>query len=268
MPESQNTEWKSKWKDEYLEWICGYANAQGGKIYIGCDDEGNIVGLPNARKLLEDIPNKIRDAMEAFVSEGAELCICMGDLVDHCDSVQESAQCLDEVMRLIRSYPIPFRLLPGNHDYGVFSAGEFFARTGCPMPPYTTDTASHRLIFLDANFRSDFRRFDVAGVDWKDSNLPPAQLDFLARALEDADRPCVVLIHENLDPDVQPDHIVRNAALARRIIEDSGTYRCAQGTPGRQGGEGTASVCALHTGTQRQTPAGRSSQKRSQSHRR
>ena len=165
---------------------------------------------------------KIRDAMEAFVSEGAELCICMGDLVDHCDSVQESAQCLDGVVRLIRSYPIPFRLLPGNHDYGVFSAGEFFARTGCPMPPYTTDTASHRLIFLDANFRSDFRRFDVAGVDWKDSNLPPAQLDFLARALEDADRPCVVLIHENLDPDVQPDHIVRNAALARRIIEDSG----------------------------------------------
>ena len=43
MPESQNTEWKSKWKDEYLEWICGYANAQGGKIYIGCDDEGNVV---------------------------------------------------------------------------------------------------------------------------------------------------------------------------------------------------------------------------------
>ena len=67
MPESQNTEWKSKWKDEYLEWICGYANAQGGKIYIGCDDEGNIVGLPNARKLLEDIPNKIRDAMGIIV---------------------------------------------------------------------------------------------------------------------------------------------------------------------------------------------------------
>ena len=67
MPESQNTEWKSRWKDEYLEWICGYANAQGGKLYIGCDDEGNVVGLPNARKLLEDIPNKIRDAMGIIV---------------------------------------------------------------------------------------------------------------------------------------------------------------------------------------------------------
>ena len=63
MPESQNTEWKSKWKDEYLEWICGYANAQGGKIYIGCDDEGNVVGLPNARKLLEAHSRTNPDAM-------------------------------------------------------------------------------------------------------------------------------------------------------------------------------------------------------------
>lgn len=42
MPEKQNIEWKSRWKDEYLEWICGFANAQGGRIYIGCDDNGNI----------------------------------------------------------------------------------------------------------------------------------------------------------------------------------------------------------------------------------
>ena len=67
MPESQNIEWKSKWQDEYLQWICGFANAQGGKIYIGCDDNGNVIGLPNARKLLEDIPNKVRDALGIIV---------------------------------------------------------------------------------------------------------------------------------------------------------------------------------------------------------
>ena len=67
MPKNQNTEWKSKWKDEYLEWICGYANAQGGKIYIGCDDSGNAIGTPNSHKLLEDIPNKIRDALGIVV---------------------------------------------------------------------------------------------------------------------------------------------------------------------------------------------------------
>ena len=59
MPESQNIEFKTIWKDEYLKWICGFANAQGGTIFIGKDDNGNVVGVNNAKKLLEDLPNKI-----------------------------------------------------------------------------------------------------------------------------------------------------------------------------------------------------------------
>ena len=54
MPESQNIEYKQSWRDEYLKWICGFANATGGSIFIGKDDNGNIVGLTNAKKLLED----------------------------------------------------------------------------------------------------------------------------------------------------------------------------------------------------------------------
>ncbi|MBO4874644.1 MAG: putative DNA binding domain-containing protein [Bacteroidales bacterium] len=57
--ESQNIEYKQSWKDEYLKWICGFANAQGGKLYIGIDDRGNVCGVENAHRLSEDIPNKI-----------------------------------------------------------------------------------------------------------------------------------------------------------------------------------------------------------------
>ncbi len=67
MPEQQNIEWKAKWDDKYLEWICGFANAQGGKIYIGCDDNGQVIGVVNSAKLLEDIPNKVRDTMGIIV---------------------------------------------------------------------------------------------------------------------------------------------------------------------------------------------------------
>lgn len=59
MPETQNTEYKSIWRDEYLKWICGFANAQGGTIFIGKDDNGNVVGVKNAKKMLEELPNKI-----------------------------------------------------------------------------------------------------------------------------------------------------------------------------------------------------------------
>lgn len=34
MLENQNTEWKQSWRDEYLKWICGFANAQGGKFIL------------------------------------------------------------------------------------------------------------------------------------------------------------------------------------------------------------------------------------------
>lgn len=57
--ENQNTEYKRIWKDEYLKWVSGFANAQGGKIYIGIDDDMTVVGVDNLKKQLEDIPNKI-----------------------------------------------------------------------------------------------------------------------------------------------------------------------------------------------------------------
>jgi ATP-dependent DNA helicase RecG len=63
MHETQNTEYKQNWRDEYLKWICGFANANGGSIFIGKDDNGNVVGVTDAKRLLEEIPNKVRDVL-------------------------------------------------------------------------------------------------------------------------------------------------------------------------------------------------------------
>ncbi len=67
MSESQNVEWKRRWRDEYLRWICGFANAEGGVLVIGRGDDGAVVGLSGVRKLLEDIPNKVRDVLGIVV---------------------------------------------------------------------------------------------------------------------------------------------------------------------------------------------------------
>lgn len=63
MSESQNIEYKSSWHEEYLDWICGFANAQGGKIYIGKDDSGNVIGIADYKDLMEKIPNKIKNQL-------------------------------------------------------------------------------------------------------------------------------------------------------------------------------------------------------------
>jgi len=63
MPENQNIEYKSAWHDDYLQWICGFANAQGGKIYIGKNDVANVVGVDDFKSLMEKLPNKIKNLM-------------------------------------------------------------------------------------------------------------------------------------------------------------------------------------------------------------
>lgn len=67
MSENQNIEYKELWRDEYLKWICGFANANGGSIFIGKNDAGEVVGVTDAKKLLEDIPNKAKDILGIIV---------------------------------------------------------------------------------------------------------------------------------------------------------------------------------------------------------
>ena len=65
--ESQNIEFKQSWRDEYIKWLSAFGNTDGGKLYIGVDDDGEINGIDNAKKLLEDIPNKVRDILGIMV---------------------------------------------------------------------------------------------------------------------------------------------------------------------------------------------------------
>lgn len=61
MPEQHNIEYKTSWHEDHLKTICAFANSQGGKLYIGKDDKGITVGTPEYKKLMDDLPNKIKN---------------------------------------------------------------------------------------------------------------------------------------------------------------------------------------------------------------
>ncbi|KAB2849145.1 MAG: ATP-binding protein [Ignavibacterium sp.] len=61
MPEQHNIEYKQSWHEDHLKTICAYANLQGGKLYIGKDDKGKTAGITEYKKLMDDLPNKIRN---------------------------------------------------------------------------------------------------------------------------------------------------------------------------------------------------------------
>ena len=62
--EEQDIEFKKEWRNEHLKTIAGFANTEGGVMCIGIDDNGRTVALSNIKKLLEDIPNTIRNKLQ------------------------------------------------------------------------------------------------------------------------------------------------------------------------------------------------------------
>jgi ATP-dependent DNA helicase RecG len=103
--EHQNIEWKESWHNDYFKWTCGFANAQGGTLFIGIDDKGNTKHLDNAKKLLEDLPNQVRDLL--------------GLMVDVNLHTQNGADYLEIV---VEPYPFPISL-----------RGKYYYRSGSTL---------------------------------------------------------------------------------------------------------------------------------------
>lgn len=66
--ESQQMEWKWSWHDEFLKWLCGYANTEGGTLYIGVNDDGYVVGIEDSKRMIEGLPSKIHDKLGIIAS--------------------------------------------------------------------------------------------------------------------------------------------------------------------------------------------------------
>ena len=87
--ENQNIEWKWSWNDEYLKWLCGYANVKGGTLYIGVNDDGYVVGLENARLLLEQLPNKIITKLGIVAQIKKESVVGLGHNIRYTSEIPE-----------------------------------------------------------------------------------------------------------------------------------------------------------------------------------
>ena len=169
---------------------------------------------------------KIRAAMEAFRDAGVDRVVCLGDLVDECDTMEENITVIKELAAMIASYGIPFDLVMGNHDYQNFTAEEFRRYTGTADAPSLVQCGNKTLVFLDANYADTGEVYRRDEFDWTNAYLMPKQLSFLRTVLDDpAAQEVYVFVHQNLDPEVESHHIIRNAAEVRTLLRDSGKVK-------------------------------------------
>lgn len=61
--ETENIEFKSQFTEEIYKEVIAFANTEGGFIYVGIDNDGNVAGLKNVDDEYTRITNGIRDAI-------------------------------------------------------------------------------------------------------------------------------------------------------------------------------------------------------------
>ncbi|MBO4540219.1 MAG: metallophosphoesterase, partial [Clostridia bacterium] len=138
------------------------------------------------RKFTALAPARVKEAMEAFRKEKVDVAVCLGDIVDKAKTHEEELSCWKELLTIIKEYPFPCYFVPGNHDYEVMIGDEFCQTTGMPKYPFSVDVAGRRLLFLDACYRLNEKRYDEAGMVWTETMLPNDQVEFLKKNLIDS----------------------------------------------------------------------------------
>lgn len=172
---------------------------------------------------------KLAEFVDAMNSERPDFVIELGDFKDAGKDRAGTLAFLEKIESVFARFDGERYHVPGNHDFDKISPAEFFARTPnggktAKRGYYSFDRGGVAFIVLDACYDGKMRHYD-AGGDWKDSNLPPEQLDWLERTLAAAPGAAVVFCHQCLSPLAHDAHRVRNAAAARNVLERSGKVK-------------------------------------------
>jgi ATP-dependent DNA helicase RecG len=185
MSETQNIEWKKIWRDEYLKWICGFANANGGMLEIGKDDKGNVVGLSDAQKLMEDLPNKIRDVLGIIV-----------DVNFHTENGKEW---------------ISIKVVP--HPYPVSYKGQYHYRSGSTKQELK-GAALNRFLLQKQGKRWDSVPVPYVSVE----DLSPSAFDYFRKKAAQTKRLDSAVLRENNELLIEKLRLKENEYLKRAAL--------------------------------------------------
>ncbi len=177
-----------------------------------CTKEGFTGSDRKPRLSLE----KMKALVERAKNDGVGLIVCLGDFIN-IESPSVDRENLEKASEIFRSSGIKCVCCMGNHDGEVFTREEFAFITGFELAPCHIDLPSgKRLVFVDANYDSSYSPYRVRNVDWTDSNIPPEELVYLEKLLENKDS--AVFIHQNVYPDSEIHHRVKNYDSFLEII--------------------------------------------------
>jgi alkaline phosphatase len=163
---------------------------------------------------------KLAEAAEQFGREKPTFVVELGDLIDAADSVETEQRWLSSINKEFSAISEDRHYVLGNHCVDTLKKEEFLGGVGQERSYYSFDRDGFHFVVLDSCFRSDGEPYGRKNFEWTDSNVPPAELEWLQADVKENRKPVIVFAHQRLD--VSDNHGVRNAPAVRKALEDSG----------------------------------------------
>ena len=180
---------------------------------------------PAGSRHYRDSLTKVRQAVARFNAAEASLAIELGDFVDAAPEVDTEVEYLKTIDAEYAKFHGDRHYVLGNHCVFTLTKEEFIYNSAALAAHYSFDRGDFHFVVLDACYRADGVSYGRRNFDWKDTNLPAAELDWLRADLAAAGKPTVVFVHQRLDLDPVGEnaaYAVKNAPAVRGVLEASG----------------------------------------------
>jgi UDP-2,3-diacylglucosamine pyrophosphatase LpxH len=163
---------------------------------------------------------KLRECVRKLNAMGPEFVIELGDFIDAADTADVEIGYLKTVEAEFARLQSPRHYVLGNHCVWTLNKEQFFSNCAAQKPFYSFDAHGVHVVVLDACYRADGVPYGARNFDWTDTEIPPAEREWLREDLKAAKGRAVIFVHQRLD--VQTDYGVKSALAVRQILENSG----------------------------------------------
>jgi predicted phosphodiesterase len=182
-------------------------------------------------RFYRDSLDKLNECIELMNARRVDFLIEIGDFKDQDNPAveQRTISYLQAVEKIFQQFKDPTYHVVGNHDVDSISKTQFLTRVkntgiGPDQSYYSFDFNGLHFVVLDANYRADGVEYNRGNFDWSDTNIPPAELDWLKHDLKTTNGPAIVFVHQLLDG-TGPVY-VNNAEEVQQVLEQSGNVLC------------------------------------------
>lgn len=167
------------------------------------------------------------EAAAFFKEKKPAAMICLGDVIDEAKTVEEEIRYLETITGVLDQSGVPRHHVLGNHCVATLTKEEFFQHGGMKVKKgyYSMDPGGVHVVILDSCFNKEMAPYGRNNFKWSDPNIPPAELEWLKKDLDEAKLPVVVFSHQRLDLGPESNYAVNQSPEVRRILEASGKVK-------------------------------------------